>query len=61
MGWWSEIGIDVDDQTIPQNDFINLAVFGVPEFEVFSVAPARRRVRRPAVPVVALGERLPRR
>ena len=29
MGWWSEIGIDVDDQTIPQNDFINLAVFGV--------------------------------
>ena len=35
MGWWSEIGIDVDDLTIPQNDFINLAVFGVPEFEVF--------------------------
>ena len=36
MGWWAEIGVDVDDQTIPQNDFINLAVFGVPEFEVFS-------------------------
>jgi peptide/nickel transport system substrate-binding protein len=35
MGWWEEIGIDVDDQTIPQNDFINLAVFGVPEFQVF--------------------------
>ena len=35
MGWWSEIGIDVDDQTVPQNDFINLAVFGVPEFQVF--------------------------
>jgi peptide/nickel transport system substrate-binding protein len=35
MGWWSEIGIDVDDQSIPQNDFINLAVFGVPEFQVF--------------------------
>ncbi len=36
LGWWSEIGIDVSDQSIPQNDFINLAVFGVPEFEVFS-------------------------
>jgi peptide/nickel transport system substrate-binding protein len=36
MGWWTEIGIDVDDQTIPQNDLINLAVFGVPEFQVFS-------------------------
>jgi peptide/nickel transport system substrate-binding protein len=36
MGWWAEIGVDVDDQAIPQNDFINLAVFGVPEFEVFS-------------------------
>jgi peptide/nickel transport system substrate-binding protein len=36
MGWWSEIGIDVDDQTVPQNDLINLAVFGVPEFQVFS-------------------------
>jgi len=35
MGWWSEIGIDTTDQTIPQNDFINLAVFGVPEFEAF--------------------------
>jgi peptide/nickel transport system substrate-binding protein len=35
MGWWSDIGIDVDDQTIPQNDLINLAVFGVPEFQVF--------------------------
>lgn len=35
MGWWSEIGVDVADQSIPQNDFINLAVFGVPEFEVF--------------------------
>lgn len=36
LGWWSEIGIDATDQSIPQNDFINLAVFGVPEFEVFS-------------------------
>jgi peptide/nickel transport system substrate-binding protein len=36
MGWWAEIGVDVDAQAIPQNDFINLAVFGVPEFEVFS-------------------------
>jgi peptide/nickel transport system substrate-binding protein len=35
MGWWSEIGTDVGDQSIPQNDFINLAVFGVPEFQVF--------------------------
>jgi peptide/nickel transport system substrate-binding protein len=36
IGWWSEIGIDVEDQTVPQNDLINLAVFGVPEFQVFS-------------------------
>ena len=35
MGWWSEIGIDVSDRTIPQNDFINLAAFGTPEFQVF--------------------------
>jgi peptide/nickel transport system substrate-binding protein len=35
MGWWSEVGIDVDSRTIPQNDFINLAAFGTPEFEVF--------------------------
>ena len=35
MGWWTEIGMDVTDQTIPQNDFINLAVFGTPEFEAF--------------------------
>jgi peptide/nickel transport system substrate-binding protein len=35
MGWWSDIGIDIDSQTIPQNDFINLAVLGTPEFEVF--------------------------
>ena len=36
IGWWSEIGVDVDDVTIPQNDFINQAVLGVPGFEVFS-------------------------
>ena len=35
MGWWSEVGIDVDSRTIPQNDFINLAAFGTPEFEAF--------------------------
>ena len=35
MGWWSEIGIDVDSQLIPQNDFINLAALGSPEFELF--------------------------
>jgi peptide/nickel transport system substrate-binding protein len=35
MGWWNEVGIDVDDLTVPQNDFINQAIFGVPEFEVF--------------------------
>jgi peptide/nickel transport system substrate-binding protein len=35
MGWWSEIGIDVDSQVIPQNDFINLAALGTPEFEIF--------------------------
>ena len=35
LGWWSEIGIDVDTQTIPQSDFINLAALGTPEFEVF--------------------------
>jgi peptide/nickel transport system substrate-binding protein len=35
MGWWSDVGIDVEDQSIPQSDLINLAVFGVPEFQVF--------------------------
>ncbi len=35
LGWWSEIGIDVDTRTIPQSDFINLAALGTPEFEVF--------------------------
>jgi peptide/nickel transport system substrate-binding protein len=35
MGWWSEIGIDVEDQTIPQNDFISLAALGTPEFQAF--------------------------
>jgi peptide/nickel transport system substrate-binding protein len=35
-GWWSEIGIEVDDEVVPQSDLINLAVFGVPEFQVFS-------------------------
>ena len=35
MDWWSQIGIDMSDQTIPQNDFINLAVFGTPDFEAF--------------------------
>ena len=61
MGWWSEIGIDVDDADDPaerlhQPRRVRRArVRGVP------LAPARRRVRRPAVPVVALRERLPRR
>jgi hypothetical protein len=35
IGWWSDIGIDVGERTIPQNDLINLALFGAPEFEVF--------------------------
>jgi peptide/nickel transport system substrate-binding protein len=35
IGWWSDIGIDVDTETVPQNDFINRAVLGTPEFEVF--------------------------
>lgn len=35
MGWWSEIGIDVDDQNVPQADFINLAALGTPDFEIF--------------------------
>jgi peptide/nickel transport system substrate-binding protein len=35
MGWWSEIGIDVDSRSVPQNDFINLAALGTPEFELF--------------------------
>ncbi len=35
LGWWSDVGIDVETETVPQNDFINLAVFGTPEFEVF--------------------------
>lgn len=35
MGWWSEIGIDVDDVEVPQADFINNAALGTPVFEVF--------------------------
>jgi peptide/nickel transport system substrate-binding protein len=35
LGWWSEVGIDVETQAVPQNDFINLAAFGTPEFELF--------------------------
>ena len=35
IGWWNDVGIDVDDFTVPQHDFINQAIFGVPEFEVF--------------------------
>ena len=33
--WWSSIGIDVDDRTIPQSDLINRALVGAPDFEVF--------------------------
>ena len=35
MGWWSQIGIDVTDKTIPQNDFINNAALGTPDFQAF--------------------------
>jgi peptide/nickel transport system substrate-binding protein len=35
-GWWAQIGLDVRDQIVPQSDFINLAAFGTPEFEVFA-------------------------
>ena len=35
LGWWSQIGIDVTDKAIPQNDFINNAAFGTPDFEAF--------------------------
>ena len=60
IGWWSEIGVDVDDVTIPQNDFINQAVLGVPEFRGLLVAPAQRGLGRSAVPLVALRECVPR-
>ena len=33
--WWSSIGIDVDDRTIPQSDLIDQALVGAPDFEVF--------------------------
>ncbi len=33
--WWSSIGIDVDDRTIPQSDLIDQALAGAPDFEVF--------------------------
>ena len=35
MGWWSEIGIDVREQSFPQNLLIDRAHFGAPEFEMF--------------------------
>ena len=35
MDWWSQIGIDVTDKPIPQNDFINNAALGTPDFEAF--------------------------
>lgn len=35
MGYWNEIGVDVSDQTVPQSDFITLALFGDPVFEAF--------------------------
>ncbi len=35
MGYWNEIGVDVTDQTVPQSDFITLALFGDPAFEAF--------------------------
>jgi len=35
MGFWSEIGVEVHDAVIPQNDFITLALFGDPAFEIF--------------------------
>ena len=35
LGWWSEIGVDVDDLSVPQDQFITLALFGDPTFEAF--------------------------
>ena len=35
MDWWSQIGIDVTDKAIPQNDFINNAALGTPDFQAF--------------------------
>lgn len=35
MGYWNEIGVDVEDSVIPQADLITLALFGDPAFEAF--------------------------
>ena len=35
MGYWTEIGVDVTDQTVPQSDLITLALFGDPAFQIF--------------------------
>jgi len=35
LGWWNEIGIDAEDQEVPQDQFITLALFGDPTFEAF--------------------------
>jgi len=32
--WWSQIGLDVRVQTLPQDDLINVVLFGAPDFEV---------------------------
>ena len=35
LGWWSEIGVDAEEVVVPQDQYINLALFGTPEFEMF--------------------------
>jgi ABC-type transport system substrate-binding protein len=34
LGYWSEIGVDVEVQVVPQSDLITLGLFGDPAFQV---------------------------
>jgi len=34
-GYWSAIGVDVDLQTVPQDQYITNALFGVPAFQIY--------------------------
>lgn len=36
QGWWSEIGADVQLQSIIQGDLITNAIFGTPQFQIFA-------------------------
>ena len=54
LGWWSEIGVDASDQQVPQDQFITWRCSATRRSRL-PLAQPRRRQRRPAVLLVALG------